>query len=125
MTRTTGASFEFAHDTIGDYYKHNGELELRSYSHTRNGLIVIVVGLVVLSLYLMLSRRYWDDFYWRNSNGFTIVPSTQDVKLLSDSTVIVNKNGKLTVTVQGEVYLGTFIGYVGPGGTEAGFIGFR
>jgi len=128
--KPVGSGFEFLHPSLQDYFK---TAEFERPITKKPSAVPIALALLCVCFVLIagkLNSRFNNETYWQDPYGFNIVSNTpfvQRVPHTKNKLVVSGLNGQvnpiLKITASGVIKVGTFMGYVPPGGTEAGFMG--
>ncbi|MEQ9299943.1 MAG: glycerophosphodiester phosphodiesterase family protein [Cyclobacteriaceae bacterium] len=127
--KSVGASFSFIHPTIKGYFVQTDYNSTARPNRTMNVLVITVAS--VIMLYHVMTPfylRFSQPHFWQNPYGFTFIDIPPFARQVDDNKVVF-LNGidqeVVEITASGNVSVGAFVGNTTPGGTEAGFMGFK
>ncbi|WP_428661978.1 glycerophosphodiester phosphodiesterase family protein [Runella sp.] len=124
FVKPAGASYEFFHDTLYDYFKTN--FEDKKVPKVDYSLISVLILIIIIPLSFTVYNRISLNHFWQDGNGFNFVSIPKDIhKTKVYNTFVVGKSGHLSIKAKGTINVGSFAGSVTPEGTEGGFLGFR
>ncbi len=122
----TGYKMNFYHTTLATYYSNYSLSDDRRTNIKRRktdvvaywGVFILILGMLTLPFVL----RYGYKIYW-TSPGMGVNVSGDAVTKKNDSVYLIKKNGKLKFMTGGSIFVGSYVGFVNPGGTDKGFMG--
>jgi len=122
----SGYKMNFYHASINEYYQRMPMSEnprVRLVASPKKDRFMLRVGLVtgLLLLFLPFVCRYVLRGYWQSPRE--VITHSNYMRMDEDSVFTVGQNGLYAIKASGMVNVGTFVGYVFPGGTTFGFMG--
>lgn len=129
FVKPVGSGYEFMHPTLKDYFA-TGSFNTLKKSWLKRRMVPGICFLVLIPIIYTVTQRFTNDFHWQDAHGFELetslpflrpIPGSPNELLVSG---LPDQHTKyLELTTHGRIRVGTFLGYMAAGGTEAGFLG--